>query len=334
MKRSPRPHALGIVHRDLKPANLFIARLPGGIESVKVLDFGISKLTGFSASGGEASATKTSAMMGSPLYMSPEQMRSSKDVDTRSDIWAIGVILYELLCGSAPFLAESMPELILKIMEGSPVPLRQTRPDAPDGLEEVILHCLERDRTKRYQTVGDLALALSPFAPRKARVSIERITQVMKAAGMSASSSAVDHRPSSDSERVGTATAAAFGKTSPGSNRTKPALLVVGTLGRRRRARGARAQSRSRPRHRRCVVLGDRRPTGTARSGERGLRPPRRPPSAAPNPETAAPVAATAMSTQTPSATGTGPSNAPSVARTRAPMAVPVPAPRVRDPPP
>jgi len=223
-------HALGIVHRDLKPANLFIARLPGGVESVKVLDFGISKLTGFSASGGESSATKTSALMGSPLYMSPEQMRSSKDVDARSDLWAIGIILYELLSGAPPFVAESMPELVLKVMEATPLPLREARPDLPLGLEAVILRCLERDRNKRFQTVGDLANALSPFAPRRARASIERITQVMQAAGMSTSSPAPSLPPSADSERVGTATAAAFGKTSPGPNRTRPALLVVGAV--------------------------------------------------------------------------------------------------------
>ena len=183
-------HAIGIVHRDLKPANLFVARLPGGVQSVKVLDFGISKLTGFSASGGESSATKTSALLGSPLYMSPEQMRSSKDVDARGDIWALGVILYELLAGAAPFIADSMPELVFKIVDGAPVPLLQLRPDVPSGLEAVIFRCLEKDRARRFQTVGDLAGALSPFAPRKSRVSIDRIVQVMQAAGMSAASPA------------------------------------------------------------------------------------------------------------------------------------------------
>jgi serine/threonine protein kinase len=226
-------HTLGIVHRDLKPANLFVARLPGGVQSVKVLDFGISKLTGFSASGGESSQTKTSALLGSPLYMSPEQMRSSKDVDTRGDIWAIGVILYELLTGSAPFIADTMPELIFKIVDSAPVPLRQLRPDAPPGLEEVIFRCIEKDRNRRYQTVGDLAGALAAFAPRKSRASIDRIVQVMQAAGMSASAPSLPSAPpppSAEPARIGGATTGAFGKTAPGGGRAVPTLLVVGAL--------------------------------------------------------------------------------------------------------
>ncbi|HKO49804.1 MAG TPA: protein kinase [Polyangiaceae bacterium] len=224
-------HAIGIVHRDLKPANLFVARLPGGVQSVKVLDFGISKLTGFSASGGESSATKTSALLGSPLYMSPEQMRSSKDVDARGDIWALGVILYELLAGAAPFIADSMPELVFKIVDGAPVPLLQVRPDVPAGLETVIFRCLEKDRSRRFQTVGDLAGALGPYAPRKSRASIDRIAQVMQAAGMSATSPAPSVPPvASAAPAVGVSTVTAFGKTAAGSSRAKPALIAAGLL--------------------------------------------------------------------------------------------------------
>lgn len=228
-------HAIGIVHRDLKPANLFVARLPGGVHSVKVLDFGISKLTGFSASGGESSQTKTSALLGSPLYMSPEQMRSSKDVDARGDIWALGVILYELLAGAAPFIADSMPELVFKIVDGAPVSLVQQRPDVPPGLEAVIFRCLEKDRARRFQTVGDLATALAPYAPRKSRGSIDRIVQVMQAAGMSVASPISTHLstlppPPSAVPALGGSTAAAFGKTATGGGRAKPALLGVGSL--------------------------------------------------------------------------------------------------------
>src|SRR5262249_54974882 len=95
-------HALGIIHRDLKPANLFLAERADGSRSIKVLDFGISKLMP-EGQAVDASLTKTHAVMGSPMYMSPEQLRSARDVDARADIWALGVILYEMLCGKGPF---------------------------------------------------------------------------------------------------------------------------------------------------------------------------------------------------------------------------------------
>jgi serine/threonine-protein kinase len=218
-------HAIGIVHRDLKPANLFVARLPGGVESVKVLDFGISKLTGLSASGGESSQTKTSALMGSPLYMSPEQMQSSKNVDTRGDIWALGVILYEVLTGSAPFVAETMPELILSIMSATPPTLRSHRPSLPEGLEAVIARCLEKDRNKRYQTIGEFAQALLPFGTKKARNSVDRISQVMQAAGIPMN--ALSDPPPSSATGPSVATSSAFGTTTPpATGRAKPAMIV------------------------------------------------------------------------------------------------------------
>ena len=142
-------HALGIVHRDLKPANLFCIRRADGQLSIKVLDFGISKTTAAGSSAPEVSMTATSAMMGSPLYMSPEQMESAKNVDRRTDIWALGVILYELLARTTPFDGDSMPAVCMKITAQPPPPLSTFRPDAPPGLEAVILHCLEKDCERR-----------------------------------------------------------------------------------------------------------------------------------------------------------------------------------------
>ena len=218
-------HALGIVHRDLKPANLFVIRRPDGALSIKVLDFGISKVTGLHSSAPDFDMTKTSAVMGSPNYMSPEQMHSVKDVDARSDIWALGVILYELLAGVTPFAADAFPELVLKIATKPPTPLRDRAPNVPLGLERVVLKCLEKDPGRRYATIGELAVALVEFGPRRSKLSVERIAGVLKAAGMSASALALP--PSSDSTTPANAgTAAAWGQTAPGSARSKRALLA------------------------------------------------------------------------------------------------------------
>jgi eukaryotic-like serine/threonine-protein kinase len=187
-------HALGIIHRDLKPANLFCIRRADGKLSIKVLDFGVSKLKDLVASGERMSMTKTSAMMGSPLYMSPEQMRSSKDVDAGTDIWALGIILCELITGSTAFPAESVTELAIKVTNEQPLSIRHFRPDAPAGLDAAVFKCLEKDRSRRYQNVAELALALLPFGSKQARASVDRITGIIQAAGLS--SSALDMPPS------------------------------------------------------------------------------------------------------------------------------------------
>ena len=177
-------HAMGIVHRDLKPANLFCIRRADGRPGIKVLDFGISKVMGVGASGPELALTSTATVMGSPLYMSPEQLRSSKSVEPTSDIWAIGVILYELLAGVPPFAGDTLPEVCLKIGSETPTPLRALRPDLPVGLEGVIDCCLEKDRTRRYPNVSELAIALSGFAPRSALGLVERIAGIIESAGI------------------------------------------------------------------------------------------------------------------------------------------------------
>ena len=174
-------HALGIVHRDLKPANLFLAQRPSGEPIIKVLDFGISKST---QATDQAHMTKTSAILGSPLYMSPEQMASAKSVDTRSDIWAIGVVLYELLTQRTPFPADTMPELVAAILQRVHEPLRQLRPDVPPGLEAALDRCLEKDPARRYQNVAEMAAAFAPFGPPRSEVSVERILHVVGGADL------------------------------------------------------------------------------------------------------------------------------------------------------
>jgi serine/threonine-protein kinase len=178
-------HALGIVHRDLKPANLFLVARADGSPCIKVLDFGISKVTSTSSSGADLGMTKTHAIMGSPLYMSPEQMSSSRSVDARADIWAIGAILYELATGAVPFEADSMPQLCGMILQDLPTPPRARRADLPEALERVILRCLEKDRANRFQNVAELAVALAPLTPRNGARSAQRIAKVLSVAGVS-----------------------------------------------------------------------------------------------------------------------------------------------------
>jgi serine/threonine protein kinase len=153
-------HALGIVHRDLKPANLFLARAANGRTSVKVLDFGISKLVDPQ----DQRVTQTQAVFGTPLYMAPESLRSTKHADARADVWALGVILYELLAGRPPFLGESASAVTVAITVDPPAPLRAVRPEVPAELEAVILRALEKKPEMRFPTVDELARALEPFA--------------------------------------------------------------------------------------------------------------------------------------------------------------------------
>ena len=168
-------HSLGIIHRDLKPQNLFVTRRVDGRPLVKVLDFGISK--SIDAKSG-LSLTRTSSIMGSPLYMSPEQMRSSKNVDQRSDIWGLGVILYELLTGRVPFEAEAIPELCLKVVQEPAEPPKSLRPEISEGLSAVVLKCLEKEPSRRFENVADLAAALEPYS-ESSKGSSERIAAVL-----------------------------------------------------------------------------------------------------------------------------------------------------------
>ncbi len=151
-------HALGIIHRDLKPGNLFLTHGADGRELIKLLDFGIAKAT----SAIDPSLTATQKAMGSPAYMSPEQLRAHSTVDPRSDIWSIGITMYELLTEKRPFEGDTPYELALTISNDPPAPLPDTV--APE-IARVVMRCLEKDREKRYQTVAELAAALAPIAP-------------------------------------------------------------------------------------------------------------------------------------------------------------------------
>jgi eukaryotic-like serine/threonine-protein kinase len=190
-------HVLGIVHRDLKPSNLFCSRRPDGSLSVKVLDFGISKIAALATSTSDAGrASGTKGTLGSPFYMSPEQMQSAHDVDHRTDIWALGVILFELLTTVLPFDGETLPEVSIKVARRAPRRLRDIRSDLPAEVESTILTCLEKNPEERFENVAEFAGSLFPFADKGARVSIERIVQVSRRARSSAPKAAGESSPS------------------------------------------------------------------------------------------------------------------------------------------
>ncbi len=216
-------HALGIVHRDLKPANLFVTRRVDGSPCIKVLDFGISKLT-LPGVGHELGMTKTNSVMGSPLYMSPEQMSSTRSVDMRTDIWALGVILYEILTGRVPFEAETMPQLCGMILQDPPPSLRDTRPDIPETLQSVVFRCLEKKREQRFANIADLAAALAPFGSTSAQRSADRISRVLSAAGIQSGPSAA---VSARSSPVGTNTSTNWGSSEAAKKLHAPLFIAL-----------------------------------------------------------------------------------------------------------
>jgi TPR repeat protein len=164
-------HTLGIVHRDLKPSNLFITREPDGTAFVKVLDFGISK----SVTTSDMSTTKRGDAFGSPHYMSPEQFTSAKDVNQRTDVWSLGVVLYELLTGTPPFPGEVFGEVCAQVVRGTYERPSTRRPGIPPVLEQLIADALEPDREKRLPGVDAFAARLEPFAKASGRLSNRRI---------------------------------------------------------------------------------------------------------------------------------------------------------------
>jgi serine/threonine protein kinase len=170
-------HAARIVHRDLKPGNLFRVRKKDGSEQIKVLDFGVSKALSKDIRA-EGTVTTTDAVFGSPLYMSPEQMQSASKADERSDIWSLGVVLYELLTRRMPFDAESMAGLAVRIATDPPTRLLSVLPNAPLELEAVIMKCLEKKQDARYPNVAELAADLEPFCANS-RSRVERIQRLV-----------------------------------------------------------------------------------------------------------------------------------------------------------
>jgi serine/threonine-protein kinase len=170
-------HAIGVVHRDLKPSNLFLTRAADGSPLIKVLDFGIAKTRVLTDETGAPleSLTLSTSILGSPQYMAPEQVRGARDVDGRADVWALGVILHELLAGQPPFTGNG-PASVLAAIAADPAPrLGAVVQGVPSGLEAIVARCLEKDLTRRMPDVHAFAAALAPFAPPRSRPALERI---------------------------------------------------------------------------------------------------------------------------------------------------------------
>ena len=226
-----RAHALGIVHRDIKPENMFLTRTAAGDPLVKILDFGISKMCDPEGEAKGGVVTTAKAVLGSPCYMAPEQMRSARDVDARADVWSLGAVLFHLIAGRPPFSEDSLPELFAAVL-GTPAPrLSALRAEVPASLCDVVDRCLVKDPAGRCPSVADLARALAPFGSESGRASAARVASVSSpmlatAASSLATTGAAERSPSS--------LAAA--------HRTEPAWTSAGT--------GARGMPR------RTVVLG------------------------------------------------------------------------------
>jgi len=228
-------HANGIVHRDIKPENMFLARRADGTEVLKVLDFGISKTALTSSVFGVATDTlKTQElMMGTPVYMSPEQIRETAAVDHRTDIWSLGASLYELVTGELAFPGETITKICAHIIEGEPAPMTRWRADVPLGLQAIVSRCLAKNVDDRFQNVAELAAAMLPYAPSRSRHLVERVSATLNAAGCA--SGAVmrfdsDVPPHPDSRPT------ALVPPAPGSDSTRAAVENTVTIAKRPRS--------------------------------------------------------------------------------------------------
>ncbi|MBX3208762.1 MAG: protein kinase [Labilithrix sp.] len=215
-------HAKGIVHRDLKPANVFLAKRSDATSAVKILDFGISKLPSLDG------MTSTAAVMGTPIYMSPEQVASARDVDHRTDVWSLGVIMYELVSGKPPFAGDSLIQLSVQIREADLPPLAS----GVAGFDEVVAKCLAKEPDARWPSVAELATALAPFAGKSSATDLAvRTARALDANPALAETTPDERRTPSVAEPTEQATLEPLSTAKPSEPRSKPwprvAIAVV-----------------------------------------------------------------------------------------------------------
>lgn len=198
-------HALGIIHRDLKPENLFLTRGVDGTPLVKVLDFGVSKLLNPSIHAADAGTSAANTVLGTPNYMSPDQIRTPQSVDGRTDIWSLGVILFELLTRRFPFRGDTVPDVLAAVLTSEPPSPTALRLAIPPELSAVVLRCLRKDVNQRWPNVGSLARALRPWAPPwalEAAHRAARISGIMESSSPSSPASSAPAAPRAPSSRV------------------------------------------------------------------------------------------------------------------------------------
>jgi len=194
-------HAHGIVHRDLKPGNLFLTTSPDGSPLIKVLDFGIAKNVARDPAIG--TLTMTLVALGTPLYMAPEQIRNSRTVDARADVWSLGAILYELLTGDAAFGGNTVAHITAQVLESDPRPPSSIRSEIPVGLDSAVLRALSKEADRRWVDVAAFATALAPYAPEGAS-SAARTARILSLGIFSSDTPSAATLDEQDAEQPGT----------------------------------------------------------------------------------------------------------------------------------